>query len=118
MIREQALGEAVDPDKLERIIQNIISNAIKFTEKGSISSSYGADGKGFFIEIADTGIGISEERIPHIFKRFYRSEESEGIGLGLSIVKELLGAMGGMIEVKSFEGKGSSFRIWLPQNQQ
>jgi len=112
------LTVSADPDKLERIIQNMISNAIKYTEKGSISISFGADGKGFFIEIADTGIGISEERIPHIFKRFYRSEESEGIGLGLSIVKELLGAMGGMIEVKSFEGKGSSFRIWLPQNQQ
>ena len=112
------LTVSADPDKLERIIQNIISNAIKYTEKGSISISFGAHGKGFFIEIADTGIGISEERIPHIFKRFYRSEESEGIGLGLSIVKELLGAMGGMIEVKSFEGKGSSFRIWLPQNQQ
>jgi two-component system sensor histidine kinase BaeS len=108
---------AADPDKLERIVQNILSNAIKYTDRGGISIAFGADEKGFFIEISDTGAGIPEEKIEHIFKRFYRSGESKGIGLGLSIVKELLDAMGGTVEVKSYEGKGSVFRIWLPQDQ-
>ncbi len=111
------LTVVTDPEKLERIIQNVLSNAIRYTEEGSISISHGEDGKGVFIEISDSGVGMSEERILHIFKRFYRSEASEGVGLGLAIVKELLDAMGGTIEVKSHEGKGSSFRIWLPQKQ-
>jgi len=111
------LTVSADPDKLERIIQNILSNAIKYTETGSITISFGAEGRGFFIEISDTGVGIPAEMLGHIFKRFYRGEKSEGIGLGLSIVKELLDAVGGMVEVKSSEGRGSTFRIWLPQNQ-
>ena len=111
------LTVVTDPDKLERITQNVLSNAIRYTEEGSINISFQGDGKGFCIEIADTGIGMSEDRMLHIFKRFYRSEESEGIGLGLAIVKELLDALGGTIEVKSHEGKGSTFRIWIPQNQ-
>ena len=109
---------STDPDKLERILQNIVSNAIKFTEKGSVSIAYGPEKKGFFIEITDTGIGIPLEKVEHIFKRFYRGEESRGIGLGLSIVKELLDAMGGTITVTSSDGNGSTFRIWLPQDRQ
>jgi two-component system phosphate regulon sensor histidine kinase PhoR len=107
-----------DPEKLERIVQNIVSNAIKFTEKGSVRIDYGPDKKGFFIEITDSGIGIPSEKTGDIFKRFYRGEESRGIGLGLSIVKELLDAMGGTITVKSADGKGAAFRIWLPQDRQ
>jgi two-component system sensor histidine kinase BaeS len=107
-----------DPEKLERIVQNIVSNAIKFTEKGLVRIDYGPDKKGFFIEITDSGIGIPAEKTGDIFKRFYRGEESRGIGLGLSIVKELLDAMGGTITVRSTDGKGAAFRIWLPQDRQ
>ncbi|MBI5073802.1 MAG: HAMP domain-containing histidine kinase [Nitrospirae bacterium] len=103
-----------DPEKLERIVQNILSNALKYTDNGSISIDVGKDSSGFFIEITDTGKGIAQDRVQDIFKRFYRGEESNGIGLGLAIVKELVDAMAGTIEVKSVDGKGSAFRIWIP----
>ncbi|MDP2157776.1 MAG: HAMP domain-containing sensor histidine kinase [Nitrospirota bacterium] len=107
-----------DQEKLERIVQNILSNALKYTDKGFISIDFGKDNKGFFIEVADTGRGIARERLKDIFKRFYRGEESNGIGLGLAIVKELVEAMAGTIEVKSQAGEGSLFRIWLPENRE
>jgi two-component system sensor histidine kinase BaeS len=107
-----------DSDKLERIVQNILSNAVKYTDNGSISIDFGSDRKGFFIEVADTGKGIAQDRLKDIFKRFYRDEESNGIGLGLAIVKELVDAMAGTIEVQSTLGKGSHFRIWLPENRE
>ena len=103
-----------DPEKLERIVQNILSNALKYTDNGSINIDFGNDGSGFFLEIADTGKGIAQDRVQDVFKRFYRGEGSNGIGLGLAIVKELVDAMAGTIEVKSAEGKGSAFRIWIP----
>lgn len=107
-----------DPEKLERIIQNILSNALKYTDNGSIQIDYGSDRKGFFMEVSDTGKGIAQDRLKDIFRRFYRGDESEGIGLGLAIVKELVDAMAGTIEVKSQAGKGSVFRIWLPENRE
>jgi signal transduction histidine kinase len=107
-----------DPEKLDRIAQNILSNALKYTDKGSITIDFGRDRKGFFMEVADTGKGIARDRLQDIFKRFYRGEESNGIGLGLAIVKELVDAMAGTIEVKSQAGKGSLFRIWLPINRE
>jgi signal transduction histidine kinase len=106
-----------DPEKLDRIVQNILSNALKYTDQGSILIDFGTDRKGFFIDIADTGRGIAQEKLQDIFKRFYRGEESNGIGLGLSIVRELVDAMAGTIEVKSAAGRGSLFRIWLPEKQ-
>ena len=103
-----------DQEKLERIVQNILSNALKYTDTGSITIDFGKDSKGFFMEVSDTGRGIAEDRLKDIFKRFYRGEESHGIGLGLAIVKELVDAMAGTIEVKSQAGKGTTFRIWMP----
>jgi signal transduction histidine kinase len=106
-----------DPEKLERVLQNILSNAIKYTEKGWIKMECGREKKGFFIEISDSGMGIPAHSKDLVFKRFYRGDTSTGIGLGLAIVKELLEVMGGNIEVESTEGKGTTFRIWLPDNQ-
>ncbi len=103
-----------DPEKLDRIMQNILSNALKYTDKGFIAIDFGKDSKGFFLEVTDTGKGIARDRQKDIFKRFYRGEESNGIGLGLAIVKELVDAMAGTIEVKSQAGKSSAFRIWMP----
>jgi two-component system sensor histidine kinase BaeS len=105
-----------DPEKLERVLQNIISNAIKYTEQGGITLDCGREKKGFFIEIRDSGIGIPDDTKDLIFKRFYRGGTSTGIGLGLAIVKELLDVMGGSIEVHSREGKGTTFRVWFPDN--
>jgi two-component system sensor histidine kinase BaeS len=103
-----------DAEKLGRIIQNILSNSIKYTEKGGIRLDYGIGKNRFFVEVKDTGIGIPEKERDLIFRRFYRSGGSEGIGLGLAIVKELVDVMGGSIEVESKEGEGSVFRVWLP----
>lgn len=105
-----------DVEKLERMIRNILSNALKFTEKGSVSIHYGTDKKVFFIEIKDTGKGIPEKEILHIFDRFYKVDKSahQGLGLGLAIVKELINVMNGEIKVRSTVHEGTSFTIFLP----
>ena len=110
------LSVTVDAEKLETIVRNLLSNALKFTEKGGVSIRYGKDLKKFFIEIQDTGTGISEDSIPLVFNRFYKGQKStiQGLGLGLAIVKELTDIMQGEITVKSRPGEGSIFTIFLP----
>ena len=105
-----------DVEKLERILRNILSNALKFTERGGATINYGIGDSAFFIEVSDTGSGIPENDLPHTFDRFYRSggAGTEGLGLGLAIVKELVDIMEGEITVKSAPGKGTTFRISLP----
>ena len=103
-----------DADKLELILQNILSNAIKNTQKGGIGIDYGSEGEMFFLRVRDTGSGIEKNKLELIFRRFYHGSDSNGLGLGLSIVKELLGVMGGRIEVESSAGEGSAFTVWLP----
>jgi len=119
--REDDLFVVTDTEKLERIIRNIISNSLKFTEEGGVWIDYGIEGKEFFIEIKDSGKGIPEKEIPQIFDRFYRVENQissplfkGGLGLGLAIVKELIAVMGGRIEVKSKVHEGTTFMISLP----
>ena len=111
------LAVSADVEKLERIVINILSNALKFTEKGGVSIDYGTEGGRFFVDITDTGRGIPENDLPHVFDRFYRSGESDiyGLGLGLAIVKELVDIMEGEITVKSTPGKGTSFRLLLAE---
>jgi two-component system sensor histidine kinase BaeS len=106
-----------DADKLERILQNILSNAIKNTQEGRIVINYGTKDEMFFVRVKDTGPGIGKEELELIFNRFYHGPESGGLGLGLAIVKELLDVMGGHIDVESRLGEGSTFTIWLPGNQ-
>jgi len=103
-----------DPDKLERILQNILTNALKNTEKGGISAAYGSSDGMFFVEIRDTGVGIPEDKAELVFKRFYRGDASSGIGLGLAIVRELAEVLGGRVELRSKVGEGSVFTLWLP----
>jgi signal transduction histidine kinase len=103
-----------DPDRLDSILQNLLANALRYTENGTVTVDFGKDSSRFFLEVSDTGVGIPDEIQKDIFRRFYRGEGSTGIGLGLSIVKELLDSMGGTIEIESSEGKGARFRIWLP----
>lgn len=116
LITDIDLNVATDVDKLERIMRNILSNALKFTDLGGVSIDYGSHVEGFFIEVTDTGRGIPEKELSLIFTRFYRSEEPrvEGLGLGLAIVKELVEIMSGEITVNSIAGKGTSFRVSLP----
>jgi two-component system sensor histidine kinase BaeS len=113
---EKDFSVTVDAEKLETIVRNLLSNALKFTEEGTVSVRYGKNLKKFFIEIQDTGTGISEESIPLIFNRFYKGQKSsaQGLGLGLAIVKELSDIMQGEVTVKSKLGEGSIFTIFLP----
>lgn len=106
-----------DADRIEQILDNLLVNAIKFTEAGEIRLSAGyADGQ-FTVEVSDTGVGMSDETQARIFEPFERAAQetnSEGFGLGLSITKGLVGLLDGEISVESTVGKGSTFRIVLP----
>jgi two-component system sensor histidine kinase BaeS len=108
-----------DPEKLERILKNIISNSLKYTEKGGVHMDYGSADGSFFVEVKDTGIGIAEDEIPQVFKRFYRGKglSDSGTGIGLAIVKELVDVMGGSIDVRSGMNEGTTFRVWLPDKK-
>lgn len=109
-----------DRSKLEQVIINILSNAIKYTsESGTVDISLKLVDNMVFISIQDTGMGIPEEDLPHIFERFYRvdkgrSREQGGTGLGLSIAKNIIEAHKGTIEVVSKLHQGTCFTISLP----
>lgn len=103
-----------DPDRLSQIVINLLSNALKATEKdGKVWIKSDTKDSEVFIEIGDTGHGIKQEDLPFIFERFYKASEG-GLGLGLAIVKELAEAHEGRIEVKSEYGKGSAFTVYIP----
>jgi two-component system sensor histidine kinase BaeS len=103
-----------DPDKLSQIVINLLSNALKATDKnGSVRLAAGKKDSEVFIEVTDTGRGIKKEDIPFIFERFYKALPG-GLGLGLAIVKELVDAHDGRIKVKSEYGKGASFTVYIP----
>ncbi|NOY64229.1 MAG: HAMP domain-containing histidine kinase [Nitrospirae bacterium] len=102
------------PDKLQIILKNLLSNALKFTDSGGITISWGKDRKGLFtITVEDTGRGMEAEEVEKIFDRFYKASHSKGRGLGLAIVKELLDTIEGEAEVESNPGQGSVFRITI-----
>jgi signal transduction histidine kinase len=108
--------------QFERLISNLLSNALKYTPSGGkvhlrLRSCDGS----VHIEVGDTGIGIPAEHLPHIFERFYRVSSSHaltqrGMGLGLSFVAWIVKAHGGRIDVSSETGKGSKFSVYLPQS--
>jgi signal transduction histidine kinase len=110
-----------DVDKLKHILQNLINNAIKFTDKGyvTISARCSPGTKGAEFEVADTGIGIQKELLPSIFEMFRQLDSSEtraygGVGIGLYIVKKYTEMLGGKIRVESEVGKGSVFNVTIP----
>lgn len=108
-----------DPGKIEQVIDNLVSNAVKYTSEGSITLSYSREDDEVVVEVEDTGIGISEEHLERLFDRFYRTDKARsrdkgGTGLGLAVVKSILGAHGSDIEVESEPGKGTSFWFSLP----
>ncbi len=109
----------VDRDMWEKIVLNLLSNAFKFTFKGRIAVKlYAADGHAV-LEVSDTGIGIPEAELPHIFERFHRvegarSRSSEGTGIGLALIQEYVKLHGGHISAESRNGAGSTFTIKLP----
>lgn len=113
----------IDPERIEQVYANLISNAIKYTHPGDrLLLRFQTDKKkeNMLIHITDTGIGIAKADIPYLFERFYRAESPPEIrnasssGLGLTICKELVEAHEGQISVKSRAGKGSTFSVRLP----
>jgi signal transduction histidine kinase len=110
----------LDRPALAKIMQNLLANALKFTPGGKqVIVKAIQTGSSVIIEVIDQGIGISPQDLPYIFERFYRADpsrnrESGGFGLGLTIVKELTEAMGGLIEVESAVGEGSTFKVKFP----
>ncbi len=106
-----------DAGKLDQILTNLVENALKFTpEGGRVTLSARTVESGIEIEVADTGVGVPREHLPHIFERFYkvdRSRRDTGTGLGLAITRRLVQAHGGNITVQSSEGEGSAFTLTL-----
>ncbi|MBI2917549.1 MAG: HAMP domain-containing protein [Chloroflexi bacterium] len=112
----RVLGE---PDKLRQVLINLLDNALKFTAQGGrIVVAASEEGRCVEVSVRDTGIGISQEHLPHVFERFYKADRSRrdgGTGLGLSIVKHIVQAHGGEVRVVSREGEGSTFSFTVPK---
>jgi len=117
---EEPLRLWADQDRLRQVIGNLLSNAIKFSPQGgtvSITARKGNQQVSF--SIVDEGIGIPQSDLPHIFEKFYtvergRARRFPGTGVGLYLVKEIVELHGGIIEVHSSPGKGSTFTVTLP----
>jgi signal transduction histidine kinase len=109
-----------DADRLRQLLLNLVENAIKYTPPGGRMTLSLAREPGWVrVTVADTGIGIAPEDLPHIFERFYRADKARsramgGTGLGLSIAQWVAQAHGGQITVESRLGEGSVFTLWLP----
>jgi PAS domain S-box-containing protein len=108
-----------DPLRIRQIFVNLLSNAIKFTERGVIAIALSSVERGILLTVQDTGIGMRPEDLPYIFDPFRQIDGSMtrkvgGTGLGLAIVKNAVAALNGTIEVQSEPGKGSSFKVFLP----
>ncbi|MGQ9756257.1 MAG: two-component system histidine kinase PnpS [Desulfotomaculales bacterium] len=108
-----------EPDLLGRVVVNLLDNAVKFTDRGSISVRGRTVENGVELEVEDTGPGIPAESLPRVFERFYRVDkargrETGGTGIGLSIVKHIVEGHGGQVRVESELGKGTRFIVFLP----
>lgn len=109
----------VDPDRMAQVIGNLVSNAIKYTPKGgSVLLAAGSDENETWVKVSDTGPGIVVQEQGRIFEPFYRSQQErrfpQGLGLGLTIARDLVDAHGGRLELNSIPGQGSQFTIYLP----
>ena len=111
-IKQCTLG--IDPDLLERVFFNLLSNAFKFTpEGGSVRIELTEEGGRVFIRVIDTGSGIRPANLPHLFDRFYTEDRSMGTGIGLHLVKEYIHMHGGEIRVESEPGQRTTFTVCL-----
>lgn len=104
-----------DPVLLKRILGNLVSNAVRYTERGRIRVRCQCRSDRTLIFVSDTGPGISKDKLPHIFEEFYRGDQThKGVGLGLAIVSKLADAMGHRVAVRSREGCGTVFMVVVP----
>ncbi len=110
----------VDPNRIREVLQNLVDNAIKYTNEGSVTIALTGDSSVAQVQVKDSGIGIPEEDIPHLFQKFYRVDNSMtrslgGTGLGLFISQKIIELYNGRIWVESQVGRGSTFFINLPR---
>lgn len=110
------LGDAI---RVRQVLHNLISNAVKFTDRGSVDVSISHDGHALILSVKDTGIGIALGSLPYVFDKFVQGDASTtrrygGSGLGLTITRDLVELMGGDIQVASIEGVGTTFTVHLP----
>jgi PAS domain S-box-containing protein len=117
----EALGDLIFTDRiwLKRVLNHLMDNAVKFTLEGSVEFSYMLENQNIFFKIRDTGIGINKENLGHIFEEFRQEFDGhhrpfEGLGIGLTLAKEVIERMGGKIFVKSEKGVGSEFSFSIP----
>lgn len=109
-----------DRESLRRILANLVSNAIKYTPpNGRVQADLSWDEHWLEFTVSDSGIGIPQEDLPHLFTEFYRAKNARqsqplGTGLGLAIVKQLVTQFEGQVTVRSTEGEGSTFTVYLP----
>ena len=108
----------VDPQRMTQVITNLVSNAINYTPEGgqiTVELEPEPDGSQAILRIRDTGIGIAEDMLPHVFEPFFRAEEkvAGGTGLGLTIAREIVQLHGGQISVESQRGIGSVFIVHI-----
>jgi signal transduction histidine kinase len=112
-----------DSDKLEKILLNLLFNALKFTPAGGVVQLKASTQNGeMVLAVSDTGVGISDEKMPYVFDRFWQADTSSqrkyhGVGIGLALVKELVEVQGGTVGVSSQVGRGSVFTVRLPYRE-
>lgn len=127
-IRCDIIGEhidvCVDKDKMSQVLNNLISNAVKYTDDyGNIQITVIQENENVVITVEDNGCGIDDNDIPYIFERFYRTDKSRnrstgGAGIGLTITRAIVQLHGGTIHVESKKGVGSLFKVTIPANKQ
>lgn len=120
-LHEDPLFAYLDPHYLDRVLYNVIGNALKFTRKGRVEVDVRREGEMVEVQVLDTGVGISEDFMPHLFEEFQQESTGfgrshEGSGLGLAITSHLVHLMEGEILVDSTKGIGSIFTIRLPHH--
>jgi signal transduction histidine kinase len=119
---DSSLMISADPSRMEKVVVNLLTNAIKYTKPGGqITLRWYRKEAGTAMEVEDTGVGIPEEDLPRVFDRFHQvrsnaTNQTQGVGIGLALAKELVQAHGGQLEVESEVGRGSKFRIYLPDD--
>jgi two-component system sensor histidine kinase ResE len=109
-----------DPNLLRQLIANLVDNAIKFTERGTVRITLGSDDARAWVDVADSGPGIPETELPNIFERFYRADPARsrdvpGTGLGLAIVRSIARVHGGTVAASGAAEGGTLFRATFPR---
>jgi signal transduction histidine kinase len=108
-----------DPVQLKSVLKNLIDNAMKFTQTGSVTVRLAPCNDGVEMVVADTGIGMTPDTLAVVFEPFRQGDSSPtrrhgGVGLGLYIVRRVIEALGGTIKVRSEVGHGTTFQVWVP----